>query len=306
MKDDELDHGRICSILTPFMTQREPRDAEDIVQTFGSIICFATCMALPLKLPPRRLVITFSFYIARLSRSSTGSLHPQRSSLSALSLDIDYAAMAMRDAPEWFDPNDLPQGVRERCKPHRGTPIDKKESPSELTADRNSSAMTSMEQPCSPPSEEDATIEIYIPGCPTPHLALAEICACRSGWMAAKLRSKDGQNQKVVLKGVHKKAADALIQFFQLDSTAIQALKATDKRVLIDMFQLHELKREMEDLEQEYIGRSCQETYAKTILDAASYNNIIYKMLEKGCTSDMLHAAAVSYTHLTLPTILRV
>ena len=103
-----------------------------------------------------------------------------------------------------------------------------------------------MEQPCSSPHEGMPTIEIYIAGCPTPFEALRDVCFCRSGWIAAQLLSKDEQNQKVVLTGLTRNTADALIQYLQVDSGAIRFLHTDDRRVLVKMFELHELKREME------------------------------------------------------------
>ena len=102
-----------------------------------------------------------------------------------------------------------------------------------------------MEQPCSLPPKEDATIEMYIEGCSIPHPAREKVCVCRSGWMEAQLRSKDEQNQWVVFKGLHRNVADALIDYFQLNSKAIRALPADDRRMLANIFELHELKKEI-------------------------------------------------------------
>ena len=103
-----------------------------------------------------------------------------------------------------------------------------------------------MEKHSSLPPKEDATIVIYIEGSPTPHPARKQVCVCRSGWMEAQLRSKDEQNQWVVLKGLHMVVADALIDYFRLNSKAIRGLHADDRRMLTDIFELHELKKEME------------------------------------------------------------
>ena len=102
-----------------------------------------------------------------------------------------------------------------------------------------------MEKPCSLPPKEDSTIVIYIEGSPTPHPARKKVCVCRSGWMEAQLRSRDEQNQWVVFKGLHREVAYALIDYFQLNSNAIRALPADDRRMLANIFELHELKKEI-------------------------------------------------------------
>ena len=60
------------------------------------------------------------------------------------------------------------------------------------------------------------------------------------------LRGKVEQEQSAELDGLDREAALALIYYFQINSRFIRKLFPDDRRMLIDVFDLHGLRQEME------------------------------------------------------------
>ena len=92
----------------------------------------------------------------------------------------------------------------------------------------------------------DVCVQLYVEGSDTPHRARKDVCIRRSSYMEGLLRFKRTTNQEgsVSLDGIAQGPAMALIKYFQLDSKDIKALPAPDLEMLMDVFDLSELRQE--------------------------------------------------------------
>ena len=88
-------------------------------------------------------------------------------------------------------------------------------------------------------------ITIYIDGRhEAPARARKDICIRRSGWIENALRYDDKGNQWVHIEGLDVKTSRALISYFQINSVPMRTLNKHDRQLLIEIFELHELKQE--------------------------------------------------------------
>ena len=92
----------------------------------------------------------------------------------------------------------------------------------------------------------DVCVQLYVEGSDTPHTARQDVCIRRSSYMEGLLRFKRTTNQEasVCLKGIAPGPAMALIKYFQLDSRDIKGLDTPDLEMLMDLFDLRELRQE--------------------------------------------------------------
>ena len=93
----------------------------------------------------------------------------------------------------------------------------------------------------------DVCVELYVEGSNTPHRARQDVCIRRSSYMEGLLRFKRTTNQEasVRLVGIAQGPAMALIKYFQLDSRDIKRLDTPDLEMLMDLFDLKELRQEV-------------------------------------------------------------